>query len=67
MNLSRNEDGTFPDTWNWETNNWEDAIEQFMGSDPHDPTDEEIEERVEAIIAKIEKVDELYKKMGGSE
>ena len=67
MNLSRNDDNSFPDTWEWEESEWEKKIEEAEKADYHEPTDEEIEARVEAILKKIDLVNEIYKKHFGRE
>jgi hypothetical protein len=32
MNVARNEDGTFPDTWNWENSEWIARLNAFAAS-----------------------------------
>lgn len=53
MNISRNNDNSFPDTWGWEEDDWEKKIEEWEQSGYQEPTDEEIEARVAEILKRI--------------
>lgn len=67
MNLSREEDNTFPDTWEWEDDEWVTRMENFPTAEQ---INKEIDEKVEIAMRLVKEGDigsALLYLMGGEQ